>query len=57
MTTVGLKYRRANRQHKLGTKQHQKGRQGTSVLLTWVVLSVPLGTSHGSGLATTEAEL
>ena len=56
-TTVGLKYWRTNKQHKLGTKQHQKGRQGTSALLTWVVLSVPLGTSCGSGLAHTEAEL
>jgi len=55
--SVGLKYCRTNRQHELGTRQHQKGRQGTSVLLTWVVLSVPLSTSCGSGLAHTEAEL
>jgi len=57
MTTTGLKYCRTNRQHTLGTTQHQKGRQGTSVILTRVVLSLPLSSSRGSGLAHTEAEL
>lgn len=55
--SVGLKYRRANRQHKLGRTQQQRGGRRTVLSFTRCLLSLPLSNSRGSGLAHTEAEL
>lgn len=54
MASGVLKSIHDNRQHKLGHEQHQKGRQGTLVLLSRSVLRLPLSTSRGSSLAQTE---